>query len=93
MTASVGRAASLGVLSVPQGWATAAPAFSQVSSVMPSAGVGATPALAAANAANPGTMLPPPLANLAGRATSTPMSTTSRFDVRPAVVQRPVAAG
>jgi PPE-repeat protein len=92
VAASVGRAPTLGVLSVPQGWASAAPAFSQVGSVAPSAGagVGATPAVAA-SAANPG-MFPPPLANLAARE-GAPLGSTARFDVRPTVVQRPVAAG
>ncbi len=88
MTASVGRAATLGVLSVPQGWTSAAPAFSQMSSIVPATGANAVPAVAAAN---PG-VFPPPLATLAGRE-STPMVSTPRFDIRPTVVQRPVAAG
>ena len=95
VSASVGRASTLGVLSVPQNWATAAPAFSQVGSVAPSASVGAggaTPAVAA-SAANPGGMYPPPLANLAARQAGAPLGSTARFDVRPTVVQRPVAAG
>ncbi|MGC2655984.1 MAG: PPE family protein [Mycobacterium sp.] len=90
-SASVGRAASLGVLSVPQNWTTAAPAFSQfsqVSSILPTTGANAVPAV---SAANPG-MVPPPLSTLFGRE-STPMVSTARFDVRPTVVQRPVAAG
>ncbi len=90
MSANVGRAASLGIMSVPQSWTSAAPAFSQVSaaSIVPTTGANAVPAVAAAN---PG-MIPPPLATLAGRE-STPMVSTPRFDVRPTVVQRPVAAG
>ena len=95
VSASVGRASTLGVLSVPQNWATAAPAFSQVGSVAPSASVGAggaTPAVAA-SAANPGGMFPPPLANLAARQAGAPLGSSARFDVRPTVVQRPVAAG
>jgi PPE-repeat protein len=91
VTAGVGRAASLGVLSVPQGWASAAPAFSQVSSVMPATGASATPAFGAA--ANPGGMLPPPLANLAGRGMGAPGAYTPRFGFRPTVVQPPVYAG
>jgi PPE-repeat protein len=90
-SASVGRAATLGVLSVPQNWTTAAPAFSQfsqVSSILPTTGANAVPAV---TAANPG-MVPPPLSTLFGRE-STPMVSTARFDVRPTVVQRPVAAG
>ncbi len=91
MNASVGRAATLGVLSVPQNWTTAAPAFSQfsqVSSVLPSTGANAVPAVAAANPS----LVPPPLSTLFGRESS-PMVQTARFDVRPTVVQRPVAAG
>src|SRR5271163_3210086 len=45
VTAGVGRAASLGMLSVPQGWASAAPAFSQVSSILPATSGGATPSV------------------------------------------------
>jgi PPE-repeat protein len=91
VTAGVGRAASLGVLSVPQGWASAAPAFSQVSSVLPATGASATPAFGAA--ANPGGMLPPPLAKLAGRGMGAPMAPTPRFGFRPTVVQPQVYAG
>src|SRR3984957_3453331 len=35
VTATAGRAASLGAMSVPQGWTSAAPAFSQVPSALP----------------------------------------------------------
>ncbi len=90
-SASVGRAATLGMLSVPQNWTTAAPAFSQfsqVSSVLPATGANAVPAVSAANPS----MIPPPLSTLIGRESS-PMVSTARFDVRPTVVQRPVAAG
>ena len=45
VTAGMGRAASLGTLSVPQSWAAAAPAFSHVGSALPGAGVSATPAV------------------------------------------------
>jgi PPE-repeat protein len=91
VSAGVGRAATLSMLSVPQNWTTAAPAFSQftqASSILPTTGANAVPAVAAAN---PG-MVPPPLSTLVGRE-STPMLSTARFDVRPTVVQRPVAAG
>jgi PPE-repeat protein len=91
VSASVGRAATLSMLSVPQNWTTAAPAFSQfstASSILPTTGANAVPAV---SAVNPG-MVPPPLSTLFGRE-STPMVQTARFDVRPTVVQRPVAAG
>jgi PPE-repeat protein len=90
VTANMGRAASLGVLSVPQGWTSSAPAFSQVASAMPSA-AGA----AATSPAVPGG----PAAPLSGRLASMPerASTSSplaaRYNVRPAMVQRPVSAG
>jgi hypothetical protein len=89
VTAGVGRAASLGALSVPQGWTSAAPAFSQVSSALPASSVSATPAAGAA-ASNPGGVLPPPLTNMAGRA---PMAATPRYGFRPTFVQAPVYAG
>jgi PPE-repeat protein len=90
VTAGVGRAASLGVLSVPQGWTSAAPAFSQVASALPAAsGLGATPPVVPGG---PGAPFGPPLANMAGRGgTSQPLA--ARYYVRPAMVQRPVYAG
>src|SRR3984957_5771374 len=90
VTANVGRAATLGVLSVPHGWTSAAPAFSHVASAMPGASdLGATPPVAPSAPTGPvGT----PLANatqLGG--TSSPLA--ARYNVRPAMVQRPVYAG
>jgi PPE-repeat protein len=92
VTAEVGQAASLGALSVPQGWATAAPAFSQVSSVLPTTSVSAAQAVGAG--ANPGGMLPPTLGNLAGRGMGSPMAPPPpRFGFRPTMVPPPVYAG
>jgi len=90
VTAAAGRAASLGALSVPQGWTSAAPAFSQVASALPAAsGLGATPPVVPGG---PGAPFGPPLAKMAGRAgTSQPLA--ARYYVRPAMVQRPVYAG
>ncbi|HME78786.1 MAG TPA: PPE family protein [Mycobacterium sp.] len=91
VTAGVGRAATLGALSVPQGWASAAPAFSQVSSALPGAtgGLGAAPPVAPGAPAGP---LGAPTANTAARGgTSSPLA--ARYNVRPAVVQRPLSAG
>jgi PPE-repeat protein len=92
VTANVGRAATLGALSVPQGWASAAPAFSQVSSALPGAtgGLGAAPSVApGAPTAGP---LGSPLANAAERGgPSSPLA--ARYNVRPAMVQRPEYAG
>jgi PPE-repeat protein len=90
VTAAAGRAASLGALSVPQGWTSAAPAFSQVASALPAAsGLGAPPLAAAGGPAGP---FGRPVATMAGRGgTSQPLA--ARYNVRPAMVQRPVYAG
>jgi PPE-repeat protein len=91
VTASAGRAASLGVLSVPQGWTSAAPAFSQVPSAVPGAsGPNGTPPVA--TGAPPAGPLGTPLANVAERGgPSSPLA--ARYNVRPAVTQRPTYAG
>ena len=91
VTASAGRAASLGVLSVPQGWTSAAPAISQTASTLPGAsGQGATPP--AAPGTPPAGPLGSPMANAAQRGgPSSPLA--ARYNVRPAVTQRPVYAG
>jgi hypothetical protein len=90
VTASAGRAASLGALSVPQGWTAAAPAYSQVASALPAAGgLGPTPPVAPSGPAGP---FGAPLANTPARGgTSSPLA--ARYDIRPAIVQRPVYAG
>jgi len=90
VSAASGRAASLGGLSVPQGWTSAAPSFSQVASAMPAASqLGATPPVAPSAPTGPfGT----PLANATERGgASSPLA--ARYNVRPAMVQRPVYAG
>ncbi|BCO35975.1 PPE family protein [Mycobacterium heckeshornense] len=91
VTAGLGRATSVGVLSVPQSWASAAPAFNPVASSLPASTASA--AAPAVGSTNPGSMLGAPLAPLAGRSGPTPVASTPRFDVRPTVVQRPVYAG
>ena len=90
VTAGVGRAASLGVLSVPQGWTSAAPAFSQVASALPAgSGLNATSPVVPGGPAAP---FGPPMANTAeGGGKSSPLA--ARYYVRPAMVQRPVYAG
>jgi PPE-repeat protein len=90
VTAGVGRAASLGTLSVPQGWTSAAPAFSQVASALPAgSGLGATPPVVPGGQGAP---FGPPLAKMAGRqGASAPQS--ARYFFRPAVLQRPVYTG
>ena len=90
VTAGLGRAASLGTLSVPQSWASAAPAFSHVASALPGSGASATPAVPA----GPDGMLNgmPMLPN-ATRGMGGPTAYNPRFGFRPTVVQTPVYAG
>ena len=91
VTAGVGRAASVGMLSVPQSWASAAPAFSQVGSALPVASASATPAVMPGG---PGGTLGgiPMLANATrGMGSSTPPRLTIGY--RPAMVPDPVYAG
>ncbi len=88
VTATAGRAASLGPLSVPQGWTSAAPAFSQVASALPN-GPRATPTVVPTSQTSP---LGVPRANSTGRAgANAPVDARYRF--RTAVVQRPVYTG
>ncbi len=91
VNAGVGRAASVGMLSVPQSWASAAPAFSQVGSALPVTSASATPAVMAGG---PGGMLNgmPMLAN-ATRGTGTPMPPPLRVGFRPTVVEPHVYGG
>ena len=89
VTATAGRAASLGALSVPQGWTSAAPAFSHVASALPAGG----PRVASPDVpANPSSPMGVPPANSAQRGgVSSPLR--ARYNFRPAMVQRPVYAG
>jgi PPE-repeat protein len=49
VSAGMGRAGLVGSLSVPQGWASAAPAIGPVAAVFPENGLGAVPAAVAAD--------------------------------------------
>jgi PPE-repeat protein len=91
VTAGLGRAASLGTLSVPQSWAVAAPAFSHVGSALPGAGVSATPAVSPGEPV--GMLNGMPMLPNATRGTSVPTAYTPRFGFRPTMVQPPVYAG
>ncbi|WP_375481794.1 PPE family protein [uncultured Mycobacterium sp.] len=91
VTAGLGRATSVGTLSVPQSWASAAPAFNPVATSLPA--TTASAATPAVGAANPGGMLGAPLAPLAGRSGPTPAASIPRLGFRPTVVQHPVYAG
>ncbi len=90
VSAVTGRAASLGALSVPQGWTSAAPAFSHVASALP-AGAEARPALPVGSPNRTGP-LGLPKANSTGRGKAT-SAVPAHYRFRPAVVQRPVYTG
>ncbi|HEY2196134.1 MAG TPA: PPE family protein [Mycobacterium sp.] len=88
VTATAGRAASLGSMSVPQGWTSAAPAFSQVPSALPGGARVTTPAVPT----NPTSPIGVPPANPTERVgASSPLA--ARYNFRPPMVQRPVYAG
>ena len=89
MTATAGRAASLGALSVPQGWTSAAPAFSHVASALPAGGPRVAPPDVPANPSSP--MGVPPANSAERGGVSSPLR--ARYNFRPAMVQRPVYAG
>jgi PPE-repeat protein len=91
VTAGVGRAAFLGPLSVPQSWASAAPAFSNVGSALPAASVSAAPAVMEGGPA--GALNGMPMLPNAMRGMGAPTAYTPRFGFRPTVVQTPVYAG
>jgi PPE-repeat protein len=91
VSAASGRAASLGALSVPQSWTSAAPAFGQVASALPAGGMPAAPAPAPASG-SPAGPISPPLAQTAEQGVArSPLA--ARYNIRPAIVQRPVYAG
>ena len=90
VTAGLGRAASLGTLSVPQSWASAAPAFSQVSLALPNVSLSAPPAIPAGPE---GMFNGMPLWPNAIRGANNPMPPALRIGYRPTVVQTPVYAG
>jgi PPE-repeat protein len=91
VTATAGRAASLGAMSVPQGWTSAAPAFSQVPSALPG-GARVTTPVVPTNPTNPTSPVGVPPSSSAERAgAGSPLR--ARYNFRPAMVQRPVYAG
>ena len=49
VSADIGRASLVGRLSVPQGWALAAPAIRPVAAVLPDSGLGGAPVIVAAD--------------------------------------------
>lgn len=66
VSAGMGQAASVGALSVPQSWATAAPAFRQVAAALPMTTAAAAPEVAAAGSGQLFSEMA--LASMAGRA-------------------------
>ena len=92
VSAASGRAASLGPLSVPEGWTSAAPAFSQVPSALPSAGNLGRPLPPVAPAGQTGPLGGIPRANSTSRSNDNPPVPAQHY-FRPAVLQRPVYTG
>jgi PPE-repeat protein len=88
VTATAGRAASLGAMSVPQGWTSAAPAFSQVPSALPGGARVTTPVVPAGQASPFGL----PRASSMGRADAD-ASPAPLYTFRAAVLNRPVYTG
>src|ERR1700744_6450095 len=88
VTATAGRAASLGTLSVPQGWTSAAPAFSQVASASPGGSSAALPVAPASQ----GSPFGLPRANSGGRADADSRP-AALYSFRTAVQNRPVYTG
>ncbi|MGV7406138.1 PPE family protein, partial [Mycobacterium kansasii] len=89
-SAAVGRAGTIGALSVPQSWATATQAISPAVSAGQGVGQGALPA---AGTDGPGGLYGAPLATVAGRNEGSTTGATPRFDMRPTVMPRTPLGG
>ncbi len=94
VSAGMGQAAPLGVLSVPQSWASTAPAFSKIATELPgvsglSNALGATPLVAPDSAVGMPGM---PLGGMAGL-TNHEFADEPMYGFRPIVMARPPAAG
>lgn len=88
VSAGLGRAGTIGPLSVPQTWAAAAPNIGAGTSALPGPGFGAS----SAGAGNPSMLGGMPMLANAARG-GTPAGATPRFDMRPVVVPHSPAAG
>ncbi len=87
LSASMGRATSVGPLSVPSAWTGAAPSMATTGTAMPFGGTTAVPAAAGAHPGMPPMM---PVANMGGRqGTEAP----TRFELRSRVIPFTPAAG
>ena len=93
MTASVGRAAQLGMLSVPQGWTSAAPAFNPVGSALPASSVSATPAAAPVGSGSQPGGMPMTGRPTAQRGSDNPGPPPLRAGFRPTVMQEAIYGG
>jgi PPE-repeat protein len=91
VAAGVGRAATVGMLSVPQSWASSAPAFSHVGSALPGISGSAAPAIATSGPG--GTPSGMPMLGNALRGTGSSMPPRLTIGHRPAMVPDPVYAG
>jgi hypothetical protein len=78
-------------LSVPQAWTSAAPAFSQVASALPAGGMPVTPAPAPASGSPAGPIGARTAQTAEQGVARSPLA--ARYNIRPAMVQRPVYAG
>ncbi len=91
VSAEVGRAVSLGGLSVPQSWSSTALASGPVAAPLPGAGLGSIPAL---QTSAPSNMLGGlPIAGMAPRGEGGLSSAAPRAGVRPTVMPRPEFGG
>lgn len=88
ISAGMGRAASIGALSVPSTWSGMAPSISPVATAMPATGTPAIPALQVSAESGMPSMMP--IANLAGRGVP---AAPPRFELRSSVVPRSPAGG
>ncbi|MDD4868192.1 MAG: PPE family protein [Mycobacterium sp.] len=93
VSATLGRAASLGMLSVPQGWTSAAPAFGQAGSILPAAGTGITPAAVPAGSASTLGGMPMPANSAASRNSGSSGPPPLKIGFRPTMVYETVAGG
>jgi PPE-repeat protein len=93
VSAGMGEAAPLGVLSVPQGWAAAAPALSKIATDLPGASA-LTPALGATPLVSPGGPVGMPGVPLGGIGAMVDHEMEEPlYGFRPIVMARPPAAG
>ena len=89
VSAGLGRAGLVGGLSVPQGWASAAPEIKTIASILPQSSLSAAPAALAAEGQSGSLFGPMALSGLAGRA----MVGTGGAAARPAAMGGGAAVG